>query len=91
MDVHVTKYKHLLKEYQHITIDQAMAYVAWFMGNASQKREKRTDSKDMLMQPIDPNASGNTGETDLFKKSFRIVSQIIWYTTKNNISTTSYQ
>ena len=68
-----------------------MAYVAWFMGDASQKCEKHADLKDMLIQPIDPNYSGNTGANDLLKQSYRIVSQIIWSTIKNHISATSYK
>ena len=68
-----------------------MAYGTWFIGNASQKREKHVDYKDILMQPINSKFSGSTGATDLFKQNCRIVSQIIWQTIKNHISTTSYR
>ena len=91
MNVAFTEHKHLLEEYQHITLDQVMAFVAWFMGDANQKRQKHANEKDMLMQPIDPNAAGNAGTTDLFKQSCRIVSQIIWHTIKNHITPTSYR
>ena len=68
-----------------------MAFVAWFMGDDSQTRQKHADLKDMKMQPIDPNGAGNAGLTDLYKQSCRIVSQVIWHTIKNHISTTSYR
>ncbi len=91
MNVDFTDHKHLLKEYRHISPDQVMVFVAWFMGDASQKRNKHADLNDHLMQPIDPNDSDNAGAMDLFKQSCQIVSQIIWHTIKNHISLTLYR
>jgi hypothetical protein len=32
-------FKNLLEEYQHISLEQVMAFASWFMGDLTQKRE----------------------------------------------------
>ena len=49
IDVNFNDYKHLLEEYQHVTINHVVVYVPWFMGDAPQKREKHAGLKDMLI------------------------------------------
>ena len=90
-NVNLGDFKNLVDDFHHLTMDQVMAYVAWFMGDATQTLTKHASTDDHIMKSINPNAAGNGGLVDIFKQQLRITSQLIWLTIKNYITETSYR
>jgi hypothetical protein len=72
-------FKNLIKDFQHITLKQVMAFASWFMGDEYQLRALRAPD-DMTMKFIDLNTVGNTGLVTCFKQECRTVSCLVWHT-----------
>jgi hypothetical protein len=83
-------FKNLIEDFQHITLEQVMAYASWFMSGNGQLMTIHHPS-DMTMKYIDVNAAGNHGLVACFKQELRTVSCLVWHTIKNHLTTLSYQ
>ena len=53
-------FKNLIKDFNHLTLDDVMAFASWFMGNSTTPQSVRLPT-DMTMKYFDVNASGNNG------------------------------
>ena len=53
-------FKNLIKDFNHLTLDDVMAFASWFMGNSTTPQSVRLPT-DMTMKYFDVNASGNDG------------------------------
>ncbi len=53
-------FKNLNKDFNHLTLDDVMAFASWFMGNSTTPQSVRLPT-DMTMKYFDINASGNNG------------------------------
>jgi hypothetical protein len=84
------EFKNLIEDFQHITLEQVMAFVSWFMGDKGQLMTLCHPS-DMTMRYLNVNAAGNLGLVACFKQECRTVSCLVWHTIKNHITTVSYQ
>jgi hypothetical protein len=82
-------FKNIIEDFQHITLEQMMAFASWFMGD---KRQLMTlhHPTDMTMKYLDVNAAGNLDLVACFKQECHTVSCLVWHTTKNHITTISY-
>jgi hypothetical protein len=79
-----------LEDFQHITLEQVMAFASWFMGGKGQLMTL-CHPFNMTMKYIDINAAGNLGLVVCFKQELRTVSCLVWHTIKNHLTTFSYQ
>ena len=83
-------FKNLIEDFNHLTIDQVMAFTSWFMGDIGQALVVRP-ANDMKMRWLDVNAPGNNGLVSCFKQECRTVSYVLWHTIKNHLSSPSYK
>ena len=83
-------FKNLLEDFNHLTLDDVMAFASWFMGDLTTGRSVRAPT-DMTMKYLDVNATGNDGLVACFKQECRSVSCLVWHTIKNHFSATSYK
>ena len=86
----LSDFKNLIEDFQHITLEQVMAFASWFMGDYGEFRILRRPG-NMKMKYIDVNAPGNPGLVACFKQECRTVSCLVWHTIKNHLTTTSYR
>ena len=82
-------FKNLIEDFQHISLEQVMAYTSWFMSNESQLMALRAPMA-MTMQYLDVNALGKSGLVTCFKQECHTVFCLVWHTIKNHLTTTSY-
>jgi hypothetical protein len=83
-------FKNLIKYFNHLTLDDVMAFAFWFMGNLTTPRLVRPPT-DMTMKYLDVNTSGNNGLVACFKQECCAFSYLVWHTIKNHFSATSYK
>ena len=83
-------FKNLIEDFNHLTMDQVMAFTSWFMGDIGQALAVRP-ANDMKMKWLDVNAPGNDGLVSCFKQECRTVSYVLWHTIKNHLSPASYK
>jgi hypothetical protein len=83
-------FKNLIEEFNHLTLEDVMAFASWFMGDNSQALSVRP-AADMKMRWVDVNAQGNSGLVSCFKQECRTVSHVLWHTIKNHLSSASYR
>ena len=83
-------FENLIKDFNHLTLDDAMAFASWFMGDLTTPRAVRPHN-DMTMKYLNVNASGNDGLVACFKQECCAVSCLVWHTIKNHFSVTSYK
>jgi len=88
--VDLSDHKNLIDEYQHLTLEDVMAFASWFMGDINEPRTVRA-LNDMKMRFLDLEAAGNAGYVARFKQECRQVSCLIWHTIKNNFTSTSWK
>jgi hypothetical protein len=81
--------KNLVEDFQHITLEQVMAFSSWFMGSNGQLMTI-CHLSNMTMKYIDVNAAGNHSLVSCFKQELRTVSCLVWHTIKNHLTTLSY-
>ena len=86
----LSMFKNLVKDFNHLTLEDVMAFASWFMSNLSTPRAVRS-TNDMTMKFLDVNASGNDGLVSCFKQECWVVSCLVWHTIKNHFSTKSYK
>jgi hypothetical protein len=82
--------KNLIEDFNHITLEQVMAFASWFMGDYGQWLVV-CPLTDMKMKYIDVNALGNSGLVACFKQECHTVSCLVWHTIKNHLTTTSFK
>jgi hypothetical protein len=68
----LANFKNLIKDFQHITLKQVMAFASWFMGGNGQLMTLHHPSV-MTMKYIDVNATGNLGLVACFKQECHTV------------------
>ncbi len=83
-------FKDLIEDFNHLTLDDVMAFASWFMGDLTTPRSVCPPT-NMTMEYLDVNASGNDGHVPCFKQECRAVSCLVWHTIKNHFSATSYK
>jgi hypothetical protein len=85
----LSNFKNLIEDFNHITLEQVMAFASWFMGDNHQLLVVRPLT-DMKMKYLDVNAPGNLGLVACFKQECCTVSCLVWHTIKNHLTATSY-
>ena len=86
----LSDFKNLIEDFQHITLEQVMAFASWFMGDYNKGCTLRQPG-NMTMKYIDLNAPGNPGLIACYKQECRTMSCLVWHTIKNHLTTTSYR
>jgi hypothetical protein len=86
----LSNFENLVEDFNHITLEQVMAFASWFMGDDGQLLVVRPSS-NMKMKYLDVNAPGNPGLVACFKQECCTVSCLIWHTIKNHLTVTSYK
>jgi hypothetical protein len=86
----LSMFKNLIEDFNHLTLDDVMAFASWFMGDLATPRSIRLPT-NMTMKYLDVNASGNDGLVACFKQECCAVSCLVWHTIKNHFSMTSYK
>ncbi len=82
-------FKNHIEDFDHLTLNDVMAFASWFMGDLTTPRSVRPPT-DMTMKYLDVNALGNDGLVACFKHKCRAVFCLVWHTIKN-LSATSYK
>ncbi len=77
--VDLSNFKKLIEDFNHITLEQVMAFASWFMGNYGQLLVVHP-STNMKMKYINVNAPGNPGLVACFKQECCTVSCLVWHT-----------
>ena len=83
-------FKNLIEDFNHLSIEEVMAFTLWFMGDLGQALAVRPVN-DMKMKWLDVNAPGNDGLVSCFKQECCTVSYVLWHTIKNHLSPASYK
>ena len=83
-------FKNLIKDFNHLTLDDVIAFASWFMGDLTTPRSVRPPT-NMTMKYLDVNVSGKDGLVACFKQECHAVSCLVWHTIKNHCSATSYK
>jgi hypothetical protein len=86
----LSNFENLIEDFNHITLEQVMAFASWFMGDYGQLLVVGPLT-DMKMKYIDVNAPGNPGLVACFKQECCTASCLVWLTIKNHLTTTSYK
>ena len=86
----LSMFKNLVEDFNHLSLEDVMAFASWFMGDLTTPRSIRPPT-NMTMKYLDVNASGNDGLVACFKQECRTVSCLVWHTIKNHFSVTSYK
>jgi hypothetical protein len=88
----LSNFKNLIEDFNHITLEQVMAFASWFMvmGDYGQLLVGHPLT-NMKMKYIDVNAPGNSGLIASFKQECCSVSCLVWNTIKNHLTMTSYK
>jgi hypothetical protein len=86
----LSMFKNLVEDFNHLSLEDVMAFASWFMGDLTTPRSVRPHN-DMTMKYLDVNAMGNDGLVACFKQECRTVSCLVWHTIKNHFSATSYK
>ena len=72
-------FKNLIEDFNHLSIEEVMAFTLWFMGDLGQALAVRPVN-DMKMKWLDVNAPGNDGLVSCFKQECCTVSYVLWHT-----------
>jgi hypothetical protein len=86
----LSNFKNLIEDFNHITLEQVMAFASLFMGDYGQLLVVRRLT-NMKMKYIDMNAPVNSGLVTCFKQECCTVSCLVWHTIKNHLTMTSYK
>jgi hypothetical protein len=86
----LSTFKNLIEDFNHLTLEDVMAFPSWFMGNLSTPRAVRSIN-DVTMKFLDVNVLGNNGLVACFKQECWAVSCLVWHTIKNHFSAKSYK
>jgi hypothetical protein len=82
----LSNFKNLSEDFNHITLEQVMAFASWFMGDYGQLLIV-CPLINMKMKYIDVNAPGNPGLVACLKQEYCTVSCLVWHTIKNHLTT----
>ena len=74
----LSMFKNLIEDFNHLTLEDVMAFASWFMGDLSTPRAVRS-------------TSDNDGLVDCFKQECWVVSCLVRHTIKNHFSAKSYK
>ena len=77
-DADLSNFKYLIKDFNHLSLDQVMAFTSWFMGDVN-KPLKTCIPSDMTMRYLNVNVGGNAGLVACFKQECCTVSCLDWY------------
>jgi len=92
MNVDLSGWFDMVKEYSHYSTSDVMAYMAWVMGDdSSAVRKKYDDPKKHMMYPLDTTLTGNHAKVVLFKVQMRQVAQVLYYALKNAMTEDAYK
>ena len=86
----LSMFKNLVEDFNHLSLEDVMAFASWFMGDLTTPRSVRPHN-DMTMKYLDVNATGKDGLVACFKQECRTVSCLVWHTIKNHFSASSYK
>jgi hypothetical protein len=75
-NANLSVFKNLIKDFNHLTLNDVMAFAFWFMGDLTTPRSVCPPT-DITMKYLDVNASGNNGLVACFKQECCAVS--CWY------------
>ena len=89
-DANLSNFKNLIEDFNHLSLDQVMAYASWFMLDVNKPLKTRLPG-DMTMRYLNVNAGGNEGLVACFKQECHTVSCLVWHTIKNHFSAVSYK
>jgi hypothetical protein len=79
----MSNFKNLIKEFNHLSLNQVTALVSWFIGDLNEPLKTRLPT-NMQMKSLDLNVTGNDGRLACFKQECRTVPCLVWPTIKNN-------
>jgi hypothetical protein len=86
----LSNFKNSIEDFNHITLEQVMAFTSWFMGDDNQALVV-CPLMDMKMKYLDAKAPGNVRLVVCFKQKCCTVSCLVWHTIKNHLTATSYK